>query len=363
MIGLIINKVKHMKNTLNIFLSSLFRNDAVMLGGKQPWYWALGLFMASTIIATLPSYTSSANLQGSDIITKTSYGLEEGLQALAETLYEEGIELTIQENTVNGELKRQLINTGTSFHEFFSDTSDGGYPYFETLGRFRFYVQGNTTDEVRRDFIKAKLELPVGANIKSFVFFGTDMLNAYVYNPTDASSGSISGANFTRTFESTYATLAVNTKLHEFVLKDVNGTLFPYEQRLSSGDAYDAYQQRVATQWTTFFDSAFLSYKNDLVWSSTSVMYFGNVVMAFFMSILVFIMTRGKNNPNRSMSVLEAFKIGSWSLFSPAVLTYVAGLFFPEFSSTAFVLFVGLRMMWLSSSYLRPYQEPVAVKK
>jgi hypothetical protein len=85
--------------------------------------------------------------------------------------------------------------------------------------------------------------------------------------------------------------------------------------------------------------------------------------MAFFMSILVFIMTRGKTNPNRSMRVLEAFKIGAWSLFSPAVLTYVAGLFFPDLASTAFVLFVGLRMMWLSSSYLRPYQEPTPVKK
>ena len=352
-----------MNKPFNVFISSLFRNDAVMLGGKQPWYWALGLFLISTVIATLPSYTSSADLQGSDIITRTTYGLEEGLQAFSEVLYEEDIELTIQDNLVSGVSTKQLVNTGTSFNEFFNTTTDGGLSYFESLGRFRFYFQGNATDEVRIEFIQSKLDLPIGSDIKSFVFFGNEMINAYVYNPTEADVGSLTGASYTRTFESTYATLAVNTQLHEFVLRDVSGTLFPYEQRLSSGEAYEAYQSRVSAQWITFFDTAFLSYKNDLVWSTTTVMYVGNVIMAFFMSILVFIMTRGKTNPNRTMSVLEAFKIGSWSLFSPAVLTYVAGLFFPDLASTAFVLFVGLRMMWLSSSYLRPYQEPTPVKK
>jgi hypothetical protein len=352
-----------MNKTLSIFLASLFRNDAVMLGGKQPWYWALGLFLASTVIATLPSYTSSADLQGSDIITKTTYGLEEGLQAFGEVLYEENIQLTIVENEVDGITTKQLANTETSFSEYFNATTQDGFAYFEAFNRFRFYFQGNATNEERVAFIEAQLDIPVGSDIISFVFFGTEMMNAYVYNPTTAEDQTMNGMNYTRAFESTYATLAENTKLHEFVLRDVSGTLFPYEQRLSSGEAYEAYQARVKTQWLNFFDTAFLSYKNDLVWSSTTVMYVGNAIMAFFMSILVFIMTRGKTNPNHSMSVLEAFKIGAWSLFSPAVLTYVAGLFFPDLASTAFVLFVGLRMMWLSSSYLRPYQEPTPVKK
>jgi hypothetical protein len=47
-------------------------------------------------------------------------------------------------------------------------------------------------------------------------------------------------------------------------------------------------------------------------------------------------------------------KIGAWALFAPALLTIIAGVLFPEFAGTAFVLFVGLRLMWLSSRYLRP---------
>jgi hypothetical protein len=47
-------------------------------------------------------------------------------------------------------------------------------------------------------------------------------------------------------------------------------------------------------------------------------------------------------------------KIGAWALLAPALLTIVAGALFPEFAGTAFVLFVGLRLMWLSSRYLRP---------
>jgi hypothetical protein len=76
--------------------------------------------------------------------------------------------------------------------------------------------------------------------------------------------------------------------------------------------------------------------------------------MALLMSVVIFIMTRGKNNPNKHFRFSSTMKIGAWSLLSPAILTLVAGALFPEFAGTAFVLFVGLRLMWLSSRYLRP---------
>jgi hypothetical protein len=84
--------------------------------------------------------------------------------------------------------------------------------------------------------------------------------------------------------------------------------------------------------------------------------------MAAMMTFIIFVMTRGKNNPNRDLKFKDTLKIGAWALLSPALLTIVAGGLFPEFAPTAFVLFVGLRLMWLSSKYLRPL-DPLPVKK
>jgi hypothetical protein len=95
----------------------------------------------------------------------------------------------------------------------------------------------------------------------------------------------------------------------------------------------------------------------------TGLTFVVNSIMALLMSVVIFIMTRGKMNPNRSIKFLEAMKIGAWSLLSPALLTVIAGGLFPEFAPTAFVLFVGLRLMWLSSKYLRPLETTVAMKK
>jgi hypothetical protein len=73
-------------------------------------------------------------------------------------------------------------------------------------------------------------------------------------------------------------------------------------------------------------------------------------------------MTRGKMNPNNTMRFGQTMKIGAWSLLSPALLTLIVSGIFPDLAGSAFVLLVGLRLMWLSSKYLRPL-EPLPVAK
>jgi hypothetical protein len=117
--------------------------------------------------------------------------------------------------------------------------------------------------------------------------------------------------------------------------------------------------------WLKFFDDSYAYSRSVLIVAQSSLMLVVNAIMAFMMSLVIFIMTRGKNNPNKHFTFGQTMKIGAWALLSPALLTVVAGALFPEFAGTAFVLFVGLRLMWLSSKYLRPVDAvaPTPIKK
>jgi hypothetical protein len=121
----------------------------------------------------------------------------------------------------------------------------------------------------------------------------------------------------------------------------------------------------VFNNWLNFFDQSFAYQKSVLLLAQTGLTFVVNAIMALLMSLVIFIMTRGKNNPNKHFKFADTMKIGAWALLAPAILTLVAGALFPEFAGTAFVLFVGLRLMWLSSRYLRPVDMAVVnpVKK
>ena len=98
--------------------------------------------------------------------------------------------------------------------------------------------------------------------------------------------------------------------------------------------------------------------KNDAKWKTTLI-YFGVYAgLMFFLGLMVFLLTRGKNNPFSSLNFWVCQKIAWWSAFSPAVLGMILGFVLSgnTIGSMAFVLLASLRIMWLSMRQLRPLQ-------
>lgn len=334
--------------TLKLIFKSLVNNGAVMEGRFQPWYVALLLFFVSVIFATYPTFSQINAREGSVFLSGTTYSVENAFTIFSETLKEEDIQLVVKTNEVDGVLRYELINEGTPWETVFTTAYPGSeFTYFEysvnNVPRIRIYYQASQSDETTGAFVNQLLALPKGdTTLTSFMMLTKHAVRVYLYNPLALANAAVSGEEFVASFNGTYDAVPINTNLS-----------FSADASNRTPDV-GTYVTRVFGEWKGFFDQSFAYSKGILLWAQTLLTFVVNMIMALLMSIVIFIMTRGKMNPNKGMKFGETMKIGAWALFSPALLTIVAGALFPEFSATAFVLFVGLRLMWLSSKYLRP---------
>ncbi|MGA0097549.1 MAG: hypothetical protein ACO3H6_03135 [Bacilli bacterium] len=340
--------------TLKLIFNSLFSNAPVMEARNQPWYIALALFIASILLATYPTFNAINDREGSAFLSGNTYSIENGLVAFTEALDTEDVDLVVIKDSSGEEESFQLVNQGSAWNSAFTTTleDEPNFPFFafnvNNQLRLRVFYQGDQTNEASNEFINRLLVLEAGDDaIGTFLFLGTETVYMYVYNPNGLSEGTVNGEGFLTAFSGTYHEIEPGTNLVNFARVDINGNAI-------NNANVTTYVDEVFANWLNFFDLSFAYTKSVLILAQSGLTLVVNALMAFLMSVVIFIMTRGKTNPNRHFKFGETMKIGAWSLFSPALLTIVAGALFPEFAGTAFVLFVGLRLMWLSSRYLRP---------
>lgn len=340
--------------TLKLIFNSLFSNAPVMEARNQPWYIALILFFVSILLATYPTFSAINNREGSAFLSGNTYSVENGLVEFTEALDVNGVDLIVIKNTVDGVETFQLRNQGNLWQSAFSRTlpNEPNFPFFayevNNQIRLRVFYQSNQSNEVSNEFINRLLALETGnANIGTFLFLGLEAVYMYLYNPSVLDAGTTNGEGFIAAFSGTYHEFDPGTNLVNYGRVDLNGNAI-FKTNIT------AYVNEVFANWLNFFNLSFAYSKSVLIVAQSGLTLVVNAIMSFLMALVIFIMTRGKNNPNRHFKFSETMKIGAWSLLSPALLTVVAGALFPEFAGTAFVLFVGLRLMWLSSRYLRP---------
>ena len=90
---------------------------------------------------------------------------------------------------------------------------------------------------------------------------------------------------------------------------------------------------------------------------NTTLIYLGVYAgLMFFLGLMVFLLTRGKNNPFSSLNFWVCQKIGYFLGFTPAVLALVLGFIFAAnvIGQMAFIMLISLRVMWASMRQLRP---------
>jgi hypothetical protein len=340
--------------TLKLIFQSIFSNEPIMQARNQPWYIAIILFLLSILLATYPTYNQISNREGSTFLSGNTFSIENALVSFTEAIEDAGVDLVVVSETVDGVTTYSIDNQGTSWNDAFQNTfvDEEAFPYFEYAvngtTRLRVFVQEDQTDEAMGEFASRLLALPTGDDqIGSFMLLAKSAVYMYVYNPAALADGSVNGEGFATAFTGTYDEVPLGTNLANFIQTDQDGNV------IDPTDVSE-YVNLVFANWLNFFDQSFAYSKSVLLLAQSGLTLVVNAVMALMMSVVIFIMTRGKLNPNNHFKFGETMKMGAWSLFSPALLTIVAGALFPEFAGTAFVLFVGLRLMWLSSKYLRP---------
>lgn len=335
-------------NTFKLIFASLFKNDAAIEGRKQSWLVALIIFLFSTLVAVIPLTVSTANTNGSSFFTSTLYSFDVGLQKFNQALDTNAVDLTVEENA---DLEHILVKTGNetllyagadTFYRYTNPVSE------QTLIKVFFKTEASVTDTTA--FVNTLLALPnteaAPGDISSFIVLGSHAIYAYLYNPAGVAAFTVTGSGYATGFQGNFANVEVGTNLRNFVKFDVNDDAF--DVTTISGQA------KFMTNWKLFFDNAYSQIKQTLLWSSTGIMIGVNAIIGVFMILMIFILTRGKSNPNHTFTVLDSFKIGSWAMLSPALIALIGGFIFTSYASMIFIMTMGLRIMWMSMKNLRP---------
>ena len=111
------------------------------------------------------------------------------------------------------------------------------------------------------------------------------------------------------------------------------------------------------TRWVEIFDETYHHQRNKSTLTQ-SLLYLGiYTVLVFFLGLMVFLLTRGKNNPFRYIKFFVAQKIAWWAAFTPGLLAMILGFIFGTsnvIGQMAFIMLISLRVMWASMRQLRP---------
>ena len=112
------------------------------------------------------------------------------------------------------------------------------------------------------------------------------------------------------------------------------------------------YINGVFTNYKGLYDECFIATKNRMYLMNTTVylgVYAGLVIL---LGLLIFALTRGKTNPNRYLKWYHCQFIMYWACFAPGLLAMVFGFLLSQYAMMFFIIFMGLRAMWISMKQL-----------
>ena len=129
-----------------------------------------------------------------------------------------------------------------------------------------------------------------------------------------------------------------------------------FEEGISLNEFVNTYHSKVLKRFRGICNEAYLNQKKRTVWGNFGIyagIYAGIIL---FLGLMLFVLTRGKTNPFRSLNVWHCQKIAWWAAFTPAILGMILAFVFSGnmIGQMAFILLISLRVMWLSMKQLRP---------
>ena len=300
-----------MKNNIKLFFASLFSNNtAIDAARKKPWYAAVIMFFVSILLAAIPSTVLQLKEKGDTYFSSTSYSTTEAVTMFVEELQKP--EYADKMYVVQQDKESLLVSTPFSY-----DIPDLNFKF----------------EYVTNESVDAEIVLLKEQKVSYFVFT-SDKVYIYVLDPNDTSKNVVN---------------LVCTDAYKKVGKDDIKQSF----LASSSDATDC-----ANKTWDHWKGLIRKFYNQRRWLVTGAQLLTttivNISISLIMGFMIWILTRGKNNPYKLFTVWESFKICFWAGMSPALLTLGLGFLLKNFASYLFPLLLGVRIMWLTMKSLRP---------
>ena len=370
------------KNILVNSFKGIISNQACIDNGKEaPWWLAVLFLIFAVIIPLIPNHVAMNNSYGASFFNAGAFDVDRGLARASLKLKDEGKGLKVQGGNLHyyeGTTDKtptaldpdvQLYQdtatiagkTEIKFTVYFSGKSGGELnDYVNSLAVVR---KVGTTDPISED---DPLYNEVEKYIASYMVLTPDTIriNVYKYHSTALA---VNAPNGVLNWLSSPQEDLLDRILQPIVdMKNDDGTAkygddpAAVANKLVNTVGLDNLptEARDATYnvWKGIFNETYLKYKNDAKWKTTLI-YFGVYAgLIFFLGLMVFLLTRGKNNPFRVLNFWICQKIAYFLSFTPAVLALIVGFIFSTnmIGQMAFIMLLSLRVMWASMRQLRP---------
>lgn len=357
------------KANLGLTFKSIISNQACVDGGKDaPWWIAVIFLILSILLPLIPIMTKTNKLSGSSFLEgynfKTDEGLYETTRNLVEdqkirgvvvgnllSFYEED-EIGHNELIEDGDPRLATLDEGGlvpvatvvtdfgpdqgseyTFRMFITNLTGSAFELLvNRLAEDRF-VQGSIKPRSIEDDITTLYYTPsfiaIGKDSACMALFGKHQLNPSASSPA--------GIDYTHT---------------------INGEDIFYSL-LGSGESINEKIGTTLVKYQTFFKNGYVNAKS-VLFRKTTLIYLGVYAgLVLFLGVMVFVLTRGKNNVFKFLSFFTCEKIAWWAAFTPGLLGMILAFILPGTSAIgqmAFVVLVSLRIMWLSMKQLKPVQ-------
>ena len=385
------------KRTLSNVFVGQFSNARAIEGAKTaPWWIAVILFVLGTFLPIVPIMVTQSGAYGAQFISGTLYGYDQTLATTTQTLGE-------AENTIYRIVNHQLLKYDKTTEGYEENTQntwvdpiDPTAPSpdmtpiawydeqvkvtvegVEQLGLRRrlnvFYTNrpynGNGENNIatmlktltNRAYDKESvIPEPINGDIDSskksnyynasFVILAKEGIYSYIYKTDTLELSTYTGTGMDWSYQDdTVATISNPNKNFLKELSTVEGI-----PAAEANPKNEKYVKGVLENWKTVYNKAYNKLKNRNFWMITGIFYAIFVVLNLFMGLMLWLLTRGKRNPNRGLKLHTCLSIAGWTCFMPGLLALILGFLIPAAQQIAFIMLIGLRTMWLAMRQLNP---------
>ena len=302
-----------MKNIKLFFTTLISNNAAIDAGRKKPWYAAVILFLISIVLSVIPTTVLELRKQGDKNFSSTTFLAREALTEFSnEIRNDDGM------TVVKVDKKTSYIvgRNSETFGELDSKTMAYNF-------KFRYSSNENV----------ANVYTALNEEKVSYFVFTPDTVYVHVVDPNNHDTTKLN-----------FVCINAYKKLGENALKEA----------YSEGADKTETIQKTWENWKVLIRQLYNQTRLKSAGMQLGIMSAVNVGIVLIMGFMVWVLTRGKNNPYRIFNVWECYKIVCWASLTPAILTSGLGFLIKTFASTIFPLLLGVRVMWLSMKSLRP---------
>ena len=346
------------KEVLKDGFGSLINNAAAIRGAKSGPLWLTILFFVfSILLPVIPLFVSQAKTNGSSFLTNYSYGLERYVTKLAMDLKDKNVEFGIDEGHL-----LSVTDNGNSvdFNEYGSSKPFAGY-IDEISKQYNFVLYlSDATSNSEKNAVNKTISTKYYESGTTTIL-ASDATNYYLpsymilfKNGVYVAIYQNDGINAVAySYNGDFKTIKANDKCLETLLtvNDKDGNLVT--PSIISND----YVNGVYNNYKKFLDKSYETLKVRNTWVSSAIylgIFFGlNVIMGFLMWLL----TRGKNNPNNYYTPWLTEKVQARLALAPALITLIVGFFLTSQTMLIYIITIGMRVMWTSMKELRPIQQ------